>query len=668
MINPSQKIWTPLNPPELDWRDHVPVSRVTGDIYFSTVDGLSESQYVFVEGNHLPERWHDNNDKQPFVIGEIGFGSGLTACLTLETWRQHRPANRQLHYLAVEQSPLSPQDMRRALAPWPSLTPALSGLLDHWPDPLPGCHRRYFPDWGVTVDFWWGDANEILSDLASHGRQWVDAWYLDGFSPSTGLGPWSTEVYAGMAALSKPQATVATFSVARDVREGLSEAGFTTEKRPGFAGKRDTLSGTLCRSVLAPVCLTPWDLNPAPQHYHHALVVGAGLAGAHTAYALASRGIEVTVLEADVCAGGGSSNLQGVTYTRLSHRHNPLSDFSIAAFSYATDHYRRLHRSGALRDNLDIGWGGYIQLHDTDETLEHLASVLGLAPDFARILSADEISDIIGMQPRCGGIHYLRGGWLDPRAVCRSLLAHPLITLREQCGPVQLRQLSNDAWQASNTSGEVLCEAPLAVLATAQAALTEPGLEWLPLTVIRGQTTHLPTSEMLSQLPITLCDQGYLPPARQGIHCTGASFGPGDAQTDERATEHGHNIGMLQQALPKLDLTLGDNPWQGHVALRCNSNDYLPIAGLVPALDIFNERYDRIRHDRKQIIDAPTPVRPGLAVLTSLGSRGLSAAPLAAELLVSQLLGTLPPAPRYLQRAIAPARFAERALKRGNPL
>ena len=646
----------------------MPVSRATGDIYFSTVDGLSESQYVFVEGNQLPARWHDHDNQQPFVIGEIGFGSGLTACLTLETWRQHRPANRQLHYLAVEQSPLLPQDMRRALAPWPSLNPTLTRLLDHWPDPLPGCHRRCFPDWGVTVDFWWGDASEILSDLASHGRQWVDAWYLDGFSPSTGTGPWCTEVYAGMAALSKPQATLATFSVAREVRAGLSEAGFAVEKRPGFAGKRDTLRGALSRSAPTPAVMTPWDLNPAPQLYRQALVIGAGLAGAHTAHALASRGIAVTVLEANTCAGGGSGNLQGITYTRLSHRHNPLSDFSVSAFSFATDHYRRLHRAGALRDNLDVGWGGYIQLHDTDETLEHLASVLALAPDFARVLSADEISDTIGVRPRCGGIHYLRGGWLDPRAVCQGLLAHPLITLREHCGPVQLRQLPHDVWQASNTAGDVLSEAPLVVVATAHAALTEPGFEWLPLTVIRGQTTHLPTSTILSQLPIPLCDQGYLPPARQGVHCIGASFGPGDAHIDERATEHRHNIAMLQQALPDLDLTRADDDWQGHVALRCNSNDYLPVAGMLPALERFNQRYDRIRLDRKQVIDSPAPVRPGLAVLTSLGSRGLSAAPLAAEILVDQLLGSVPPVPRYLQRAIAPARFAERALKRGTPL
>ena len=55
-------------------------------------------------------------------------------------------------------------------------------------------------------------------------------------------------------------------------------------------------------------------------------------------------------------------------------------------------------------------------------------------------------------------------------------------------------------------------------------------------------------------------------------------------------------------------------------------------------------------------------------MLTSLGSRGLSAAPLAAEVLADQLCGGPPAVPRYLQRAISPARFPERALKRGEPL
>ena len=97
--------------------------------------------------------------------------------------------------------------------------------------------------------------------------------------------------------------------------------------------------------------------------------------------------------------------------------------------------------------------------------------------------------------------------------------------------------------------------------ATAHAALQQPELEWLPLTAIRGQTTHLPTPPALAQLSVTLCDQGYLPPARAGLHCLGASFGPGDAGKDEREAEHAHNIDMVKTALPDLDLGAPDEGW-----------------------------------------------------------------------------------------------------------
>ncbi|GIR69236.1 MAG: hypothetical protein CM15mP74_04870 [Halieaceae bacterium] len=41
-----------------------------------------------------------------------------------------------------------------------------------------------------------------------------------------------------------------------------------------------------------------------------------------------------------------------------------------------------------------------------------------------------------------------------------------------------------------------------------------------------------------------------------------------------------------------------------------------------PDLPAFNTQYDALRHDRKRPINAACPVLPGLAVLTSLGSRG----------------------------------------------
>ena len=87
------------------------------------------------------------------------------------------------------------------------------------------------------------------------------------------------------------------------------------------------------------------------------MVIGAGLAGAHAAHALATRGIAVTVLR-QIPLLGGSSNLQGVTYTRLSHQHNPLTDFSVSAFAYAADHYEVLAGSGELELGVDYGWGG----------------------------------------------------------------------------------------------------------------------------------------------------------------------------------------------------------------------------------------------------------------------------------------------------------------------
>ena len=668
LINPTQILWTPLAPLTLEWRGDVPIARDSGDIFFSTEDGLAESRYVFLEGNRLSERWRAQTTAQPFVIGEIGVGTGLNLCVTVAEWLTHRRPGATLHYVGLERAPFRPEDMRRALNHWPQLKPILNPLLARWPDPLPGCHRRYFPKWGLTLDLWWADATNALQDLASHSRAWIDAWYLDGFAPSREPGPWQQRLYDAMARLSQAKATFATFTAAGEVRRGLAKAGFEAHKRPGFGSKRNSLCGTINSARATAPAITPWDLNPAPRAPQQALVFGAGLAGAHAAFALARRGVAVTVLEAASVGSGGSSSLQGVTYTRLSHRHNPLTDFSLAGFSFAADHYEMLLGEGALTANEDIGLGGYVQLHEADEMLAHLREVLPLAPAFARTLSASEIAALTGLAPRCGGIHYLRGGWLMPAAVCHALLAHPLISLQTDCGPLSLSQGPGSGWQAVDVQGTVRAEADTVILATAHDTLQQPELEWLPLTAIRGQTTHLPTPPELAQLSVTLCDQGYLPTARAGLHCLGASFAPGDVGTDEREAEHAHNVDMMKTALPDLDLRAPDGGWQGHVAHRCNSNDYLPIAGPVPMLDEFNRRYERLRHDRKRVIDAPSPVLPGLAVLTSLGSRGLSAAPLAAEMVADQLLGTLPAVPRYLQRALSPARFAERALKRGNPL
>ena len=138
MLNPTQTPWTPLSPPALDWRDDVPVAQDSGDIYFSTEDGLAESDYVFIEGNDLPARWSSSGVERSFVIAEVGFGTGLNACLTIARWLKDRPEGGTLHYIGVEHAPLQQQDVERALARWPELLPVASALQSRWPDPIPG--------------------------------------------------------------------------------------------------------------------------------------------------------------------------------------------------------------------------------------------------------------------------------------------------------------------------------------------------------------------------------------------------------------------------------------------------------------------------------------------------------------------------------------------------
>ena len=125
-MNPTQTRWTPLPPLEIDWQNGVPVARQSGDVFFSTEDGVAESDYVFIQGNQLRERWAAHTCDQPFVIAEVGLGTGLNTCLTIAEWLKHRPIGATLHYLGFEKAPVRPDDMRRALSHWPELEPIIT--------------------------------------------------------------------------------------------------------------------------------------------------------------------------------------------------------------------------------------------------------------------------------------------------------------------------------------------------------------------------------------------------------------------------------------------------------------------------------------------------------------------------------------------------------------
>lgn len=662
----SQGPLRPMEPALVDWNDAgEPRSPHYHDGYFSRDGGLDESTHVFLQGNNLPSRFTRQHQAR-FTVGELGFGTGLNFLLTARAFLATAPSDRCLHYWSVDRHPLRLDDLRRALALWPVLRDEAQVLYNAYPPLLPGIHRRSLFGGRITLDLVWADGLQALEDLAGLARPTVDAWYLDGFAPRHNPELWQGDLFMAMARASRDNATVASYSVASLVRTGLQQAGFALSKRPGFGRKRECLVGQL---ELRPAVVhrqTPWDVNDGRNDVpREALVLGAGLAGAHAAAALARRGVSVQVYDSGPRAGRASGNPQGVLFTRLSPQRSPLADFSLAATLYAAGVYRQMFEEEELEAGLEGDLNGCIQLGD-QATRVPATTLEGLS-DIARLMSEREASQHLGTKVRGTALWLEHSGWLDPRAVCRALLQRPNVHLHEHCGALQpQRSDTGSDWQLMNEAGKVIAQAPALILATGAGTQQLAPARGLPLRTVRGQTTQLPAPPTLS-LRCSCCHEGYVAPPRDGELCIGATFDPKDEACDVRTRDHQKNLATLADAFPDwFDFLHSVNPESltGRAELRCVSPDYLPIAGPVPQETAMRERFSALGFDARELIAAAGIFEPGLYVSAAHGSRGLGYAALAAELICSQVFGEPAPVTRDIQRALAPARFLIRAIIR----
>ncbi len=667
-MNREHLPWRCVQPAALHWDEAgTPVSDTFDDVYYSQDNGLAESRHVFLQGNDLPQRWH-NHPWRHFCIGELGFGTALNFLLTWQAWRELPASRPDLHYLSIEKYPLTHTDLATAVAAWPTLHTLAKTLLDAYPGLLAGQHRVLLDDGRVRLDLWWEDATEALPELAGRGQRLVDAWYLDGFAPSHNETMWSAELLKAAAALSRPGASLATFTVAGHVRRNLADAGFQVEKVPGYGRKRECLRGMI-RDMQAPAPssrLSPWDIPVrAPGRPESVLVVGGGLAGCTAAAAFARRGIAVTLLEQGVLAGAGSGNDQGILYTRLSRKHSALVDFALQSFQFASNFYRQMFLDGKLTAPLDGDLCGSFQQSDNDSDMAALGEALVGLEELAQVLDVSRANDVLGIEQPSAGYWYPRSGWLRPSAVCRSLVNNAKIHVMEHCGEVTLCA-DGAQWQAV-AGGQVLAQAGCAIAATGTGATAMPQFQWLPLQTIRGQITHLPALHTLNGLRTALCHEGYIAPAREGSHSIGATFAVSAGDPAPRASDNRDNLAKLAAAVPawrEVLESLDPAALEGRVGYRCASPDYLPTVGPAPDMAAFLSDFESLRKNARRPVASRGHYLPGLYISTSHGSRGLTSTPIAAELLASLVCNEPPPFSRTLCRALAPARFIIRNLSR----
>lgn len=583
----------------LAWTDDgQPRSSLFGDVYFSAQDGLAESRAVFLDGCGLPDAWAG---RRRFVVGELGFGTGLNIVTLLDLWRQSRPPGATLHIFSVEAFPITADEAARALGRWPELGEIAALLTSRWPGRARGRHRVDLPEFDAVLDVAIMDVAEALAGWS--GR--ADAWFLDGFSPALNPQMWSDEVLALVGQRSAPGARAATFTVAGQVRRGLAAAGFGVDKRPGFGRKRERLEASFLGEAVDPTT-------------RRVAIIGAGVAGAAAARAVRTLGGEPVVVEADRPGAGASGNPAALVTPRLDAGLGEAARLFAQAFGRAVQLYAEV--PGAVLSQ------GVLQLAEDPRDAERFARIAVsdvFEPDALAMLDAATTTGRIG-ETAPPALDQPTALVIEPAPILAAWTAEVLTA------HVAALEPDGTQWRLLDAEGAEILRADAVIVATALAS--GDLVPTLPVRPVRGQASW--TGEPAS-VPAAAWG-GYVLPTRHGV-LFGATHDRDDAGIDVRDDDHRRNLATLGAALPVFAARLAGRPLQGRASVRAVSPDRLPIAG---------------------------EIAPGLYALTGFGSRGFSLAPLLAEHVAALALGAPSPIGRAQAELVAPDRFARRAARR----
>ncbi|HET8801908.1 MAG TPA: bifunctional tRNA (5-methylaminomethyl-2-thiouridine)(34)-methyltransferase MnmD/FAD-dependent 5-carboxymethylaminomethyl-2-thiouridine(34) oxidoreductase MnmC [Marinobacter sp.] len=619
-----------IEPAELVWHDGVPESVRFGDIYFSRDNGLEEARYVFIGQNRLPERFQSVPEAGSFVVAESGFGTGLNFLATSLVWLQQAPDNHStLHFISAERFPLTREDLTRALSLWPDLQPLAGELINQYPPLTRGAHRLVLAGGRIRLTLYFGDVAEAWAQLGFH----ADAWFLDGFAPSRNPGMWSEQTIGQIRAHSKPGTTLATFTAVGQVRRALATTGFQMWKAPGYGRKRDMLAGRLPFDAPLPETSPP-GREPAP-----VAVLGAGIAGCLLARNLAERGWPVVLIDAASGPGrAASGNRQGATYVKLAVDHGPQSELALSALTFCQRHYR------PYRDQY---WHptGLLQLAWSDKEADRQNRFLArnrYPEDILQPVSRAEAERLTGVALPSGGLWFPGGGWLQPGELCETLSHHPRIT---RLFDFTVQEITPDAglWRIDGGDQQEAIRVQHLVICAGHLTpnlLPEPGE--FRFKAIRGQVTHLPQASLSTPPAAVICGSRYLNPGRNGVSVTGATFDLHSDQPEPLAASNVENLRELARMLPGILVAeagsaLSEEAGQGRVGFRCTTHDYQPVAG-------------PLQSSQGETV-------AGVYLLTGLGSKGLTYAPLLAELVADQVTGQPAPLPHRVRKLLATGRM-----------
>jgi len=351
-----------------------------------------------------------------------------------------------------------------------------------------------------------------------------------------------------------------------------------------------------------------------------AIVIGGGIAGCSTAYALAKRGISVTLIERhEKLAQEASGNQIGVLYPKFGIKQDAASLLALQGFQFTLKLLNELSSKEKIFDAC-----GLIQLAFNAREqcrLEALANSPAL-----KFINIAEASEIAGIQLKTGGLYLPQAGWLKPAVLCEVLSTLPLITKKMMVNALKIEKCSS-TWRVLDDKNNAF-EADIAVICNANDIKQFNQCQSAAITSVRGQLNLFKQTKESLNIKTVICSDHYLSPSVEGWHCIGTTYAPNDMNPTARDADTRENLNALRAITPEIYQHIDMDSLHSRVAWRSQTRDYLPLAG-----QLIDETAIRDNPPRYNANPSDLPWLEDLYVNSGHGSKGMITAPICGELI-----------------------------------
>ncbi|MDA9112681.1 tRNA (5-methylaminomethyl-2-thiouridine)(34)-methyltransferase MnmD [Gammaproteobacteria bacterium] len=594
-IHPLKK-----NSRKVDWINNEPFS-IDHDDRFFQADAVEETSEVFINANNLYKRWDKLNGKN-FTIGELGFGFGLNFLITAKAWKEANGHNSNwLDYISIDCFSLDISDFKKVAKLYPLLEEVTQEFIKFFPQECNGFTRIELPGYKIRLTLIVGDAEESLCSLVGNKSNKIDAWYLDGFDPNKNLSMWSPCVIKQIGLLSKDKCTFGTYTAAGFVRRELQNNNFDVSKVKGFGNKRHRLKGVFSGDD---------EENISDNKLNKVAVIGSGIAGSCIAFKLARQDIQVDIFEK---AEELDLNPWAAMYPKFSLGVDSRSDLLAAGYFYSSRFYREILESYKETGILFLNNG-----IDRDSWIKRLLKLD--REDLFELLDVNEINTQNKINQEFEGLLVKLGGCISIKELNKILLQEKKINLYKDHHFLDYKIKNNIGLEFNNQKSQE-GYSHLIICSGESLQNTIPRMK-LKYGAIGGMKKN-----NLSEIKYPINNNGYVLPMHEGTTWAGSIYSNAPLPNAE-SIDFKEIIIKNSNILDDSDVDNLISSWKG---VRTSLPDYLPVAGPIN--------------------------NNGIYVIGGLGSRGLSLAPLLAEMVMNDICKTPSPVSKAVGDAINPLRF-----------